>query len=76
MVEYVLALMTDVNPAENYRIDTIYKIKQLVEFHNPKSFKTMTRQDAIDFLERVRKPEALIQCINGGVCRRITASLC
>ncbi len=28
MVEYVLALMTDVNPAENYRIDTIYKIKQ------------------------------------------------
>jgi hypothetical protein len=30
----------------------------LAEFHNPKLFRDMTRQDIIDFLDRLRKPES------------------
>jgi hypothetical protein len=59
IVNYTLALQTEVNPSERYRIDTIYKLKQLAEFHNPKSFREMTRQDIIDFLDRLRKPESV-----------------
>jgi hypothetical protein len=59
IVDYVLALLTEVGPAETYRIDTIGKLKQLAEFHNPKSFREMTRQDVIDFLERLRRPDAV-----------------
>lgn len=59
IVDYVIAFLTEVSPAETYRIDTIGKLKQLAEFHNPKSFKDMTRQDVIDFLDRLRKPESV-----------------
>jgi hypothetical protein len=59
IVDYVIAFLTEVSAAETYRIDTIDKLKQLAEFHNPKSFRDMTRQDIIDFLERLRKPESV-----------------
>ncbi len=59
IIEYVLALQTEVGPSETYRIDTIGKLKQLAQFHHPKSFRDMTRQDIIEFLERLRKPEAV-----------------
>ena len=39
IVNYILAMQTEVGPYERYRIDTIYKLKQLAGFHNPKSFK-------------------------------------
>ena len=57
IINYILAMQTEVNPSERYRIDTIFKLKQLAEFHNPKSFRDMTRQDIVDFLDRLRKPE-------------------
>jgi hypothetical protein len=50
-------MRTEVNPSERYSIDTIFKLKQLAQFHNPKSFRDMTRQDIVDFLDRLRKPE-------------------
>jgi integrase len=59
IIDYVLAFQTEVNPSQQYRIDTIYKLKQLAEYHNPKSFKDMTRQDVIDFLDHYRKPESV-----------------
>jgi hypothetical protein len=59
IADYVIAFLTEVSPAETYRIDTIGKLKQLAEFHNPKSFKDMTRQDIIDFLDRLRKSEKI-----------------
>ena len=55
----MLAMQTEVGPAESYRIDTLYKLKQFAEFHNPKPFKELTRQDVIDFLDRLRKPESV-----------------
>jgi hypothetical protein len=40
-------------------MDTIHKLKQLAEFHMSKNFKEMTRQDIIEFLDRLRKPESV-----------------
>jgi integrase len=57
IMNYILGFMTEVNPSEAYRIDTIFRLKQLAEHYNPKSFKDLTRQDIIDFLDRLRKPE-------------------
>jgi integrase len=57
IVAYILAMQVEINPSERYRYDTIYKLKQLAEFHNPKSFRDMTRQDIIDYLDSLRKPE-------------------
>jgi integrase len=59
IINYMLAFMTEVSPAQDYRLDTIHKLKQLAEFHHPKSFKDMTRQDIIDFLDHYRKPESV-----------------
>jgi integrase/recombinase XerD len=59
IVNYMLAMQTEVGPAERYRIDTIYKLKLFAEFHNPKPFEEITRQDVIDFLDRLRKPETV-----------------
>jgi integrase len=59
IIDYILAFQTEVNPVDRYRIDTIYKLKQLAEFHNPTSFKDMSRQDIIEFLDHLRKPESV-----------------
>ncbi|HKY11131.1 MAG TPA: hypothetical protein VJL79_04405 [Nitrososphaera sp.] len=57
IIAYILAMQTEINPSERYRIDTIHKLKHLAEFHRPKSFSEMTRQDILDYLDRLRKPE-------------------
>jgi integrase len=57
IVAYILAMHTEIHLSDRYRIDTIFKLKQLAEFHKPKSFRDMTRQDVIDYLDSLRKPE-------------------
>ena len=53
-------MQTEIRPSTNYRIDNIIKRKHFAEFHgDKKSFKDVTRQDVIDFLDRFRKPEAV-----------------
>jgi hypothetical protein len=59
IIDYILALQTEINPSEQYRTGTIYKLTQLAERYNPKSFKDMTRHDIIDFLDAYRKPESV-----------------
>jgi hypothetical protein len=59
IVDYVLAMQTEIGPSQTYRIDTINKLKYFAEFQNPKAFTDMTRQDVIDFLDRFRKPETV-----------------
>ncbi|MGH9925106.1 MAG: hypothetical protein ACRD5B_06980 [Nitrososphaeraceae archaeon] len=59
IVNYMLAMQTEVSPSERYRIDTIYKFKLFAEFHNPKPFEEITRQEVIDFLDSLRKPETV-----------------
>jgi|SRR5918999_152000 hypothetical protein len=57
IVAYILAMQVEINPSERYRFDIIFKLKQLAEFHKPKSFRSMSRQDIIDYLDSFRKPE-------------------
>jgi len=58
IVNYMLAMQTEVSPTQSYRIDTILKLKYFAEVNKPKSFNNdMTRQDIIDFLDSLRKPE-------------------
>ena len=59
IVDYIMAFQTEVGPSQQYRVDTIYKLKQLAEYYHPKSFKDMTRQDIVGFLDHFRKPESV-----------------
>jgi hypothetical protein len=45
IINYILDMQVEINPAERYRLDTIAKLKQLAEFHNPKSFHALQRED-------------------------------
>jgi hypothetical protein len=55
IINYILAMQTELSPAQTYRVDTINKLKRFAEFHNPKSFRDITRQDIVDFLDSLRK---------------------
>lgn len=59
IINYILAMQTEVSLSQTYRIDTINKLKRFAEFHNLKSFRDITRQDIIDFLDSLRKPESV-----------------
>lgn len=59
IVDYMIAMQTEVSPSQTYRIDTILKLKYFSEFHHGKPFKEITRQDIIDFLDSFRKPETV-----------------
>jgi integrase len=50
-------MQTETNLSEVYRVNIIHKLKQLAEYYNPKPFKEMTRQDILNFLDKIRKPE-------------------
>jgi integrase/recombinase XerD len=57
IISYIFAMQTETNLSDNYRGNTIHKLKQLAEYHNPKHFKDMTRQDILNFLDKFRKSE-------------------
>jgi integrase len=59
IIDYILAMQTEVSPSQTYRVDTALKLKYFAEFHSPKPFKEITRQDVIDFLDHFRKPESV-----------------
>ena len=59
ITNYIIAMQTEINPSQTYRIDAINKLKHFVELHNPKSFRDITRQDIIDFLDSLRNPESV-----------------
>lgn len=57
IISYILDFMTETNPKPSTRIHTIQILKHLAEFHNPKSFRDMRRDDVVAFLDRSRKSE-------------------
>jgi integrase len=57
IVNYILAMQTEVSPSRTYRIDTILKLKYFSTFLHNKPFHNIVRQDVIDFLDNLRKPE-------------------
>jgi site-specific recombinase XerD len=64
IINYILAMQAETTVSERYRINTISTLMMLAKFHNKKttitkSFKQITRQDILDFLDRLRKPESV-----------------
>jgi hypothetical protein len=59
IINYVLAMQTETEVSEYYRINTVLNLKKLAEFYKTKSFSKMTRQDIVEFLDRLRKPESV-----------------
>jgi hypothetical protein len=59
IVDYIMAMQTEISPSQNYRVDTIAKLRYFAEFHHPKRFEDITRQDVIDFLDKYRTPETV-----------------
>jgi integrase/recombinase XerD len=58
IVDYMHALTSETNPSDYSRQTTMMTLKQLAEFkdNKTKSFKKMTRDDILSFLNRLRKP--------------------
>jgi integrase len=59
IINYVLAMQTETEVSEHYRINTVLNLKKLAEFYKTKSFSKMTRQDIVEYLDRLRKPESV-----------------
>ena len=59
IVNYIIALQTEISPAQTYRLDIINKLTHFAQINHPKSFKDITRQDVINFLDKYRKPESV-----------------
>jgi len=58
IVNYILAMKTEINPSDNYRKDNIKLLYIFSKYSRNKSFKAITREDIISFLESFRRPEA------------------
>jgi integrase/recombinase XerD len=55
---YISSLRSEINPSNHYRNDTIILLCDLsIFFGNAKSFKEITRDELLSFLDRYRKPE-------------------
>jgi integrase/recombinase XerD len=59
IIDYILSMQVEISPAQTYRLDVINKLTHFADVNNPKSFKDITRQDVIDFLDKYRKPESV-----------------
>ena len=57
MIDYIYALKIEINFASNYIKDIIGSLYRLSKYHKNKGFKDMSRDDAIEFLESIRKTE-------------------
>ena len=61
IADYIIEMKSEVNLSDSYRMDLIEVLTKLSKFFDNdgknKSFRDMTRNDIIDFLESYRKPE-------------------
>jgi integrase/recombinase XerD len=58
LASYIISMKSEINPSNNYRIDIIEKISRLSIYYGKTMFKDMTREQILDFLDNLRKPEA------------------
>jgi integrase len=59
IINYILAMQTETAVSEYYRTNTVINLKKLAEFYKTKPFSKMTRQDIVEYLDRLRKPESV-----------------
>jgi hypothetical protein len=57
--DYIIGMKVEINPTTNYIINSIKLPYLLSRYLKNKSFKKITRQDIIDFLDSQRKSEVL-----------------
>ena len=57
--DYITSMNTEINLSDNYRRSNIDRLTSFSRFHNHKSFKDITREDIILFLDNFRKTETL-----------------
>jgi integrase/recombinase XerD len=58
--DYMSSLRSEINPSDNYRRDNIILLCDLsIFFSNAKSFKDITREDLVSFLDSYRKAESV-----------------
>jgi integrase len=58
IVDYISAMITETNPSDYYRRDTIRLLYSFSKYTKDKSFSSITRQEVISFLDARRKPES------------------
>ena len=58
LASYIISMKSEINPSNNYRIDIIEKISRLSIYYGKTLFKDMTREQILEFLDHLRKPEA------------------
>jgi hypothetical protein len=56
---YIIAMKTEINLSDNYRRTTIVLLIRLSRFLENKSFNLIRREDVLEFLDRLRKPESV-----------------
>jgi hypothetical protein len=50
IIEYILAMFTEVNPSDSYRRDNIRLLCSFSRYYRTKPFKSITREEVISFL--------------------------
>jgi integrase/recombinase XerD len=58
LASYIISMKSEINLSNNYRIDIIEKMSRLSIYYGKTLFKGMTREQILDFLDHLRKPEA------------------
>jgi hypothetical protein len=59
IVNYILSMKNEIDLSDNYRKLDIYSLYRISKFfNNEKSYKNLVREDLLQFLDSLRKPEA------------------
>ena len=58
LANYVISMKSEINLSNNYRREVIQKLSRLSIYHGKTLFRDMTREQILDFLDTLRKPEA------------------
>jgi len=60
ITNYIMSMKTETNLSDSYRKSVIILLSQFsIFFKNQKSFKSITREDILNFLDSFRKPESV-----------------
>ena len=59
IADYIISMQTEMNPSDDYKKAIIMLLCKFSQINKDKTFKQMTRQDVISFLDRLRKPETI-----------------
>lgn len=66
IIDYILSMKNEINLSDNYRKLNIYALYSLSKFlKNKKTYKELTRDDVLQFLDSLRKPEHQTLCTDG-----------